>query len=193
MKRYKSWFMKGLAALVLILALGWLWGQRHSLSHRPPMLGATRPDAGRAERASVPPPGGRRVAQPAAVPDPVYALSIPPATRASLTQTAALFARDLMTAPPGGSSGAARCAALITPAFGAWLTNTPGAPVLAGAAAPVVVTGVVATVDDWAPGAASVAVGLSLHAGTTGPPAFLGMDVHLVEVAGHWLVGGMEL
>jgi hypothetical protein len=136
---------------------------------------------------------GRTTPPATEVTDPALAPPIPPGVRVSVTQTAADFARDLLSAPPGGSSAATRCAALITPAFEAWLADTPGAPVLAGAAAPVVVTGVVATVDDWAPGSVSVALGLSLHAGTNGPPSFLAMDVHLVDVAGHWLVTGMEL
>jgi hypothetical protein len=73
------------------------------------------------------------------------------------------------------------------------LGASPGAPALSGNAMPVVVAGVAATVDDWAPGAAGVALGISLHAGANGPPAFLAMDVHLVVESGAWRVNAMEI
>jgi hypothetical protein len=110
-------------------------------------------------------------------------------------QAASVFTRALFSAPPGSSGAvlARRCQHLVTPAYLVQLASSPGAPALATVALPVVVTGVSASLDDWSPGEAGVAVGVSLHAGTTGPPSFMGLDVHLVAVRGAWLVDGMQL
>jgi hypothetical protein len=124
----------------------------------------------------------------------VQAWAIAPSTRAAVAGVASTFARALLASVPGAPrSVGQRCAGLATPWFLAWLATSPGAPVLALAAQPVVVTGVETTIDDWGPGEVGVALGISLHAATEGPPAFLSMDLHLVLQSRSWLVDGIEL
>ena len=127
------------------------------------------------------------------VPDPALRWSVPASDRWLVTETASSFVRSLLSVRPGAPFAAARCAALVTPSFWASLSVAPGAPALAGAAQPVVVTAVAATIDNWAPGEAGVALGVSVRAGAAGPPALLAIDVQVVLVAGRWLVSGMEL
>ena len=187
MKTHRGWFGV-VVAVVLTCSVVTCWWWDHGTPAARRSATPSRP------RTPVPVSAFSEAMAPAVtVPDPASSWAVPSSARWLVTATATQFVRTLLSAPPGGPDVAARCAALVTPSLRATLAVAPGAPALAAAAQPVVVTGVVATIDDWAPGKAGVALGVSVRAGADGPPALLAVDVRVVLVAGRWLVGGIQL
>lgn len=107
---------------------------------------------------------------------------------------AVAFAETLITPVPGTppSATASRFRQLVTPSLAARLVASPGAPALAGAGSKRSIVSAAATIDDWAPPGAGVAVTLSIRSGTAAP-AVLGLDLHEVDTAGRWQVDEVDL
>jgi hypothetical protein len=196
MDNHKKLCMVGAALAVVSLALALRWGGPTS---------GWRPAA----HADVPAVPARSVAPgPSPSPRPVSPRGgrDPSAGWAShaeapaATAAAVAFAKAFVLVPPGatGPVVAAHCRALVTPAFRARLTSSPGAPALGGLAAPVRVVSVSAALEDWEPAGAGVAVGMWLRVGVESAPSFLGLGVHVVGPSESgtgraWLVDGLEL